>query len=253
MGGVVPRGHDDPRCDIGRGANPLDGRRRSKTKQRLDEGDVVDERPCANGPSGADGPEIYTVGHSNHPLERVVELLRRHEIEVLADVRSQPYSQYAPHFDRPSIEPALKAAGLRYIYLGKELGGRPRGAEFYDPDDGRVLYGRVADTPLFLDGIRRLEIGIQRYRVAIMCSEECPEGCHRRLLVARVLVARGVAVRHIRADGRLEDETEWRDDARATREVQLSLFPTEPRAGDTEWKSIRSVLRKEQRPPSSGR
>jgi len=213
----------------------------------------VNEDPRANGPSTRDGPAIYTVGHSNHPLERVVELLRLHEIDVLADVRSQPYSQYSPHFDRPSIESALKAAGLCYIYLGKELGGRPRGAEFYDPADGRVLYGRVADTPSFRAGITRLETGIQQYRVVIMCSEENPESCHRRLLVARVLVTRGVAVRHIRADGRLEDETEWRDDTGATREVQLSLFPTEPRAGDTEWKSIRSVLRKERRPPSSER
>ncbi len=204
-------------------------------------------------PASRPSSEIYTVGHSNHALERLVELLRRHEIEVLADVRSQPYSQYAPHFDRPSIESALKDAEVRYVYLGKELGGRPRGEEFYDPADGRVLYWRVAETPSFLAGITRLEAGSQRYRVVIMCSEENPEGCHRRLLVARVLVTRGVAVRHIRADGRLEDETEWRNDMGTPQEVQLSLFPAEPRAGDTEWKSIRSVLRKEQRPPSSQR
>jgi len=216
----------------------------------VDKGGVVKEEPNAD---GADRPEIYTVGHSNHALERLVALLRLHEIDMLADVRSQPYSQYAPHFDRPSIESALKAAEVRYVYLGKELGGRPRGEEFYDPADGRVLYWRVAETPLFLAGITRLEAGIQRYRVAVMCSEENPEDCHRRLLVARVLVTRGVVVRHIRGDGRLEDETEWRDDTGTPREVQLSLFPAEPRAGDTEWKSIRSVLRKEQRPPSSQR
>ncbi|MGH2544667.1 MAG: DUF488 family protein, partial [Ardenticatenaceae bacterium] len=134
---------------------------------------------------------IFTIGHSNHSLEAFVELLQRQGIEVLVDVRSQPYSRYASHFGSRSLKEVVAASGMRYVFLGNELGGRPGGAYFYD-EEGYVLYGRVAASSLFLEGIARLEQGIESYRVAIMCSEEDPVGCHRHLLVGRVLRERGI-------------------------------------------------------------
>ena len=113
---------------------------------------------------------LYTIGHSNHAPEVFLGLLARHGIEVLVDVRSQPYSRYAAHFDKPGLSALAAGAGITYLFLGQELGGRPEGAEFYDPADGRVLYDRVAASPLFLSGLARLETGLQRYRVAIMCG-----------------------------------------------------------------------------------
>ncbi|MDO8673135.1 MAG: DUF488 domain-containing protein, partial [Dehalococcoidia bacterium] len=73
-------------------------------------------------------PGIFTIGHSNHAFEAFVDLLRRHGIEVLVDVRSQPYSKYTPHFDHRNLEAAIANQGFKYMYLGKELGGRPDGA-----------------------------------------------------------------------------------------------------------------------------
>src|SRR5947209_5869026 len=131
-------------------------------------------------------PELFSVGHSNHPLEKFIELLRSQQIEVLADVRSHPFSRFAPHFNGPSLAGALEAAGIRYLFLGKELGGRPVGEEFYD-EEGRVLYNRLAASPLFRSGVERLRSGMRRYRVALMCSEENPDVCHRHLLIGRVL------------------------------------------------------------------
>jgi uncharacterized protein (DUF488 family) len=93
------------------------------------------------------------------------------------------------------------------LFLGKELGGRPESSEFYDAE-GFVLYSRIAESPLFLEGIERLITGITTYRVALMCGEENPANCHRRLLVGRVLAKRGVSVRHIRGDGTVQDEDE---------------------------------------------
>lgn len=192
-------------------------------------------------------PVIYTIGHSNHTMERLIELLRAHAVEVLVDVRSQPYSRYSPHFGKPALEAALVEAGFKYLYMGQELGGRPRGAEFYD-QDGRAVYSRVERAPLFQEGIARLEHGIGKYRVAMLCSEENPTGCHRRLLVGSYLTRRQTTLLHIRGDGRVE-----REDSVVVEDQpdgQLSLFPTEE---VYERKSIRSVLPREQRPASSGR
>ena len=193
---------------------------------------------------------LYTIGHSNHALDTFLGLLEAHAIQVLVDVRSQPYSKYTPHFGSRQLEAAVTAHEILYPYLGKELGGRPDGAEFYDAD-GYVRYDLVAESRVFLEGIARLEQGVQRYRVAVMCAEEDPAGCHRRLLIGRVLAARGTTVLHIRADGSLQREEEFgATDAPRRAGSQLTLFPDEE---VREWKSIRSVLRKEPPRTSSER
>ena len=189
--------------------------------------------------------QIYTVGHSNHPIEAFLELLRTHGIEVLVDVRSAPYSKYAPQFDKRALEQAMPTCGITYMYLGQELGGRPRGDEFYDAA-GHVVYSLVEEASFFRRGLSRLEAGIEQHRVAIMCSEEEPAGCHRRLLVGRVLANKGVELLHIRGDGRVEREDRVRTAAEP--DGQLELFPEEQ---VREWKSIRSVSPKGPRPTSS--
>lgn len=150
---------------------------------------------------------VYTIGHSNVELAAFVALLRQHGIEVLADVRFAPYSKFAPHFNRESLEPAVRATGVAYVLLGRELGGRPREAHYYDTG-GRVRYDRLASSPAFEQGVERLLREARARRVAIMYNEENPAACHRRLLVGRVLAEAEVALRHIRADGRLQTEAD---------------------------------------------
>jgi uncharacterized protein (DUF488 family) len=186
---------------------------------------------------------IFTIGHSNHTGEEFIALLHEHAIEVLVDVRSQPYSKYANHFNSRSLQEAVAAAGMRYLFLGRELGGRPEGAYFYD-DEGYVLYDRVAGSPLFLAGIERLQRGVEKYRVAIMCSEEDPAGCHRHLLVGRVLRARGVIVQHIRGDNTVQRD----EDVASGSQGQLMLFDMQE---VQPWKSIRSVSPRKQPENSS--
>jgi uncharacterized protein (DUF488 family) len=185
---------------------------------------------------------VLTVGHSNHSAEKFIGLLKGHGVEVVADVRSQPYSRHAPHFSARGIEAILSKSGIGRLFLGLELGGRPVGEEFYDAD-GRVDYARIERSLPFLDGIQRLEREIRERRIALLCSEEDPTWCHRRLLVGRVLVERGISVRHIRGDGSVQTEGEPNGN-------QPPLFP------DLEVsvrKSIRSVSRRGRRPSSSGR
>lgn len=152
------------------------------------------------------GSRIFTIGHSNHDADHFRRLLSEHGIEVLVDVRSWPHSRYVEWVDAADLPEKIAADGVRYLFLGKELGGRPEGEEFYDAD-GHVLYGRVAEQDWFRRAIERLERGAEEYRVAIMCSEENPAHCHRRLLVSKVLLERGVTIAHIRKGGEVEIES----------------------------------------------
>jgi uncharacterized protein (DUF488 family) len=161
---------------------------------------------------------LFTIGHSNHSQEALLAVLKQHEIDVLVDVRSSPYSRYSPHFNLEALKAAVNAEGIEYWFLGQELGGRPAGERFYD-QDGRVLYGVLAQSPLFQDGVRRLEEGTSRRRIAIMCSEEHPAHCHRHLLIGRVLAKRGIQLRHIRGDGTVQTDEEIN-----RRESQPMLF-----------------------------
>lgn len=187
---------------------------------------------------------VFTIGHSNHSLERFIGLLKQHGVQVLVDTRSYPASKHACHFDLANLKLAIKDAGMRFVYLGRQLGGRPPNKAYYD-DEGRVLYDRLAQSDAFLAGISRLERGLRQYRVALMCSEENPAFCHRRLLIGRVLGERGIRLLHIRGDGTVESEAELQ----ATLEdgKQLGLF-AETEAST--WKSTLSVSRRKQHPCS---
>lgn len=201
--------------------------------------------------SGQDTPSgkrLFSIGHSNQDMDALLSLLKENGVEVVVDVRSSPHSGYASQFDREPLEAALKRAGLNYIFLGKELGGHPDDPACYD-GDGHVVYEQVAASARFLEGIRRLERGIEKFRVAILCSEENPAQCHRRLLVSRVLASRGIVVDHIRGDGRVQTEAELTLEETGG---QGDLFEG-LEDGATWRRSTQSVSRKRRRPSSSGR
>lgn len=145
---------------------------------------------------------IYTIGHSTHPVERFVEFLTQHGVEVLADVRSTPFSRFNPQFNRAGLAHSLAAAGIRYEFLGAELGARSTDPDCFE--NGRVSYDRLAQSAVFRRGLERLRTAMDTQRVAIMCAEREPLDCHRTILVARQLEKEGVAVTHILSDGSLE-------------------------------------------------
>lgn len=146
---------------------------------------------------------IYTIGHSNHPIERFIALLQPHGIDALADVRSTPYSRFNPQFNREKLQTSLATAGIRYVFLGEELGARTKDPSCYD-DTGRVSYARLAQSEPFRRGLERLLTGMRDHRIAIMCAEREPLECHRTILVSRELEKLGVPVTHILADDSLE-------------------------------------------------
>ena len=143
-----------------------------------------------------------TIGHSTHALEAFVALLRRHHVAKVTDVRSAPYSRFNPQFNREALARNLAACGIEYVFLGLELGGRSDDPSCYE--NGRIRYDRVAATPSFQRGLDRVVQNAGGRPVALMCAEKEPLNCHRTLLVAQALTARGVPVAHILADGGLE-------------------------------------------------
>ena len=149
---------------------------------------------------------IYTIGHSNHPIERFVELLRGAGIEAVLDVRSVPQSRHFPQFGRKRLEETLASNGIDYVFLGDALGGKPK-----DPAvrrNGVVDYQLVAATPLFQDGLTRVAQEGAARRVALMCAEKAPMDCHRTVLIARHLAGRGHEVTHVLADGTAKSHAE---------------------------------------------
>lgn len=144
----------------------------------------------------------FTIGHSTHSEAAFVALVKCHSITAVCDVRSQPYSHIAPHYNRESIMRALHRHGIAYLFLGDHLGARSEDPSCYE--HGRVLYARLASTDIFRRGLARVMDGIVRYRVALMCAEAEPLDCHRTILISRQLHENGVAVRHIHASGKLE-------------------------------------------------
>ncbi len=204
-----------------------------------------------DGSTGSD-PEVFTIGHSNYEEEVFLELLSAHGIGLLVDVRSSPYSKYTPHFSRENLEISLKRLGIRYLFLGNELGGRPANNAFYD-EAGYVLYERLARTKVFQAGIARVLEEARTERVVLVCGEEDPSGCHRRLLVGKVLSEQGARIVHIRGDGTLQTEEELRlaeaEMKKERTQGQMSLFEFEE---EPEWKSIRSVLPRKPPESSSG-
>jgi len=202
-----------------------------------------------DGTSQSVAREIYTIGHSNHPIEKFLSLLTQHSIRIVVDARSFPYSKYVPHFDRELLSSSLESHGIRYIYMGDELGGRPPETEYYDAE-GRVLYFRVAASDRFKGGISRLLKGSGEFRIAVLCSEEDPNTCHRRLLIARVLTENGVSVQHIRGTGTVQSEAELVSNA-ATAQLEMFEIPDQDRL--YEWKSIQSVLPRDRQEISSRR
>lgn len=149
---------------------------------------------------------FFTVGHSTHTVEVFVGLLQAQGVTAVADVRSSPYSRFAPQFNREVLDRHLRSIGVAYVFLGRELGARSQDPACYE--NGRVLYGRLARTPLFEEGLTRLVRGSRTHQIAIMCAEKEPLECHRALLIARALVERGFAVDHILGDGRVEAHRE---------------------------------------------
>ncbi len=146
---------------------------------------------------------IYTVGHSNHTPDTFVGLLRLHRITAIADVRSAPYSRFAPQFNKDALAGLLANDRIAYVFLGNYLGARPNDPLCYR--NGAIDFARLCQTDYFQEGLERVRKGADRFNLALMCTEKDPIQCHRTILVCRHLRAKDTMIKHILEDGELED------------------------------------------------
>ncbi len=149
---------------------------------------------------------IFTIGHSNHSFEYFLDLLEKHEVDAIADVRSSPYSQFNPQFNREELMRQLAAHSVAYVFLGEELGARRTEPECYVA--GKVCYEKAAETAAFYSGIERILDGTRKFNIAVMCAEKDPLTCHRTILIARQLRKSIERIVHILPDGRIETHEE---------------------------------------------
>ncbi|MBL8191332.1 MAG: DUF488 domain-containing protein, partial [Acidobacteria bacterium] len=140
--------------------------------------------------------KLFSIGHSNASIEKFLTLLKQHEITLLADVRSQPYSRYNPHFGREALKQAVMAESINYVFLGDRIGGKPADASLLLPN-GKVDYDKLAATEVFQNGIGQLLELAETNKVSFMCAEADFRHCHRYWLITRTLVERGIEVQHI--------------------------------------------------------
>jgi uncharacterized protein (DUF488 family) len=146
---------------------------------------------------------LYTIGHSNHDLDKFFQLLAQAKVTAIADVRSSPFSGRYAHYNRTELEGELAGHGIAYVFLGDLLGGRPAQDDLYDAD-GRVDYERVRATGAFRQGLDRLLRGLERFAIALLCAEEDPLDCHRGLMITPALRDHSMAPVHMRGDGTME-------------------------------------------------
>ena len=149
---------------------------------------------------------IFTIGHGTRPINELLGLLKKYNIDYLADVRSQPYSKFNPQYNRESLHRSLNQADIKYIYLGDTLGGRPQDPSCHDTT-GRIDYNLVRQKDFFKKGIERLISANQKdLNLALLCSERKPELCHRSKLIGQKLKEENIIAQHIDETGELKDQ-----------------------------------------------
>ena len=160
---------------------------------------------------------IYTIGHSNMTSESFIEVLESFKISTVVDVRSLPYSRFVSHFNRENIREKLVENGVRYIFLGDYIGGKPADKKYYE--SGEVNYTRVAQSDRYSKGINRIIELDTENDIVLMCSEEDPYRCHRHNLITQTLVKNGLEVIHIRKKSKIDRITKL-----DKKNIQTTLF-----------------------------
>ncbi len=140
---------------------------------------------------------VFTIGYGSRSIDDFVAILKKYQIEYLIDVRSKPYSKYKPEFSKDPLASRLSESGIRYVFMGDQLGGQPADGSCYT--EGKADYFKIEEKSFYWNGIQRIVTAFEKNcRVVLMCSEGKPQDCHRSKLISETLTKkRNVNVLHI--------------------------------------------------------
>ena len=147
--------------------------------------------------------DIYTIGHSNYTYYKLINMIKKYDINCVVDIRETPYSKYNIQYNKEAFNESLRNSGFIYIYMGKEFGAKRTNKDVYT-QEGYADFEKVAKEDIFLNGIERLKKGCQMgYRIVLLGAMQEPIRCHRSILVGKVLNKEGFDVKYIMHEGNL--------------------------------------------------
>ena len=141
---------------------------------------------------------VFSIGHGNKSIDEFVSELHSYDIKFLIDIRSKPYSKFTQHFSQQPLKTLIEKEHIKYVYMGKELGGLPTHDSTCFTRDGKVDYDKLKEKDFFKEGLQRLlKANSQGIKICIMCSESDPKMCHRSKLIGEELKKNGITLQHI--------------------------------------------------------
>ncbi len=147
--------------------------------------------------------EIFAIGHSNYPYDKLIDMIKKYDINCVVDIRETPYSKYNIQYNKEAFNESLRNSGFVYIYMGKAFGAKRTNKDVYT-QEGYADFEKVAKEDIFLNGIERLKKGCQMgYRIVLLGAMQEPIRCHRSILVGKVLNKEGFDVKYIMHEGNL--------------------------------------------------
>lgn len=152
--------------------------------------------------------EIYTLGHSNYPFDKFIEILKKYNINCVVDTRSIPYSKYNTQYNKEFFHAALKKLGYTYIYMADEFGDKRKNKISYN-EEGYADFDKVVLEDDFKKGIERLKVGCSKnYKIVLLGAMQEPIRCHRAILLGKELIKHGFDIKHIMHEGDLKTQDE---------------------------------------------
>lgn len=149
---------------------------------------------------------IYTIGYTGFTIDGFIETLKLHQINVVIDVRSSPYSERYPDYNKNAIEPKLKENGIYYRNYVSEFGARQENVNFYS-EEGCLDFALFAQSEQFLSGVEKIKNSVSKgYNIVLLCAEKEPIQCHRTILVARVFSDLGYKIIHLMPDNQTKTQ-----------------------------------------------
>ena len=188
--------------------------------------------------------QLYTIGHSTYPIEHFLERIKKNNVQYVIDVRSIPYSKYASQYNSNVLKEALKRENIEYFHMGKAFGARQEDTNFYP--NGYLDFELFRNSDIFIRGMKNIESGLEKYNIALMCTEKNPIDCHRAIMVGRGFELDGVDVKHILPDGSVMTQDELNSkllDMFFPGRSQLSLFDLGNEKSEEEYLKEAYVLR----------